>query len=156
MVIWVVELSASGKPTLCNSLKEMLKQHVPELVVLDGEACRAAFGVDLGHSEQDRIIQLGRFQATAKFLVGQELAVIVAAVYAPPEVLKWNRANLRGYFEVYLDASLETSSAGTIRGITPRLPQERSRALWEWISHGSHLRRRIWSWTKIMTRMPIP
>ena len=87
MVIWVVGLSSSGKTTLCNSLKEMIKKHVPELVVLDGEACRAAFGVDLGHSEPDRIIQLGRLQATAKLLADQELAVIVAAVYAPPEVL---------------------------------------------------------------------
>ena len=116
-VIWVTGLSSSGKTTLCNAICGLVKQHMPELVVLDGEGIRAAFGSDLGYTEQDRITQLKRLQNTAKLLADQDMAVIVAAVYAHPEVLKWNRANLRDYFEVYLDASLDTVQRRDIKGL---------------------------------------
>ena len=34
--------------------------------------------------------------------------VLVAALYASPELLGWNRQNIDDYFEVYLEASSET------------------------------------------------
>ena len=66
---------------------------------------RGALSTDLGYGEADRRIQIGRIQRLAKILAEQRIDVIVGALYAHPELLDWNRANLPGYVEVYLKAS---------------------------------------------------
>jgi adenylylsulfate kinase-like enzyme len=107
MVIWVTGLSGSGKTTLCTALYALLKPRMPQLVKLDGDEIRAAFGDDLGHGESDRVRQIQRIQRISGMLAGQGLVVLVAALYAHPDLLAWNRANLPGYFEIYLKADLD-------------------------------------------------
>jgi adenylylsulfate kinase-like enzyme len=107
MVIWITGLSGSGKSTLCDALRPKLKALRPSLVTLDGDVVRAAFGDDLGFHEADRIRQIKRIQGIAKMLADQDITVLVAALYASPDLLAWNRANLRGYFEVYLAADVD-------------------------------------------------
>jgi adenylylsulfate kinase-like enzyme len=120
IVIWVTGLSGSGKTTLCTALHGLLKPNMPNLVRLDGDEIREAFGEDIGHAEADRIRQIGRIQRISRILAVQNLAVLVAALYASPELLAWNRENLPGYFEVYLNADLallrERDSKGLYRG----------------------------------------
>ena len=107
MIIWSTGLSGSGKSTLCDALTKLLKPSIPELVLLDGDVVREAFGGDLGYREQDRVIQIKRLQALAQALSKQNLVVLVAALYSHPDLLVWNRKNMSLYFEVYLDAPLE-------------------------------------------------
>lgn len=117
MVIWVTGLSGSGKTTLCNALWKSLKPTLPELVLLDGDAIRAAFGDGLGYKEQDRVVQITRIQQLAKILSDQNLVVLVAALYSHPNLLTWNRQNIDGYFEIYLKASLEALQARDYKGL---------------------------------------
>lgn len=107
MVIWVTGMSRAGKTTLCNALWTKLKPNLPTLVTLDGDLIRKVFGQGLGYREEDRVIQITRMQSLAKMLSDQGLVVMVAALYANPELLAWNRQNINGYFEVYLEASVE-------------------------------------------------
>jgi adenylyl-sulfate kinase len=107
MVIWITGLSGSGKSTLCDALAPKLRVALPNLVVLDGDAVRAALGDDLGYHEADRVRQIKRIQGMAKLLSDQGISVLIAALYSHPELLVWNRANLRGYFEVYLKADMD-------------------------------------------------
>ena len=106
-MIWVTGLSRAGKTTLCNALWKLLKPYLPELVSLDGDMIRKAFGEGLGYREEDRVVQIKRIQNLAKMLSEQGLVVLVAALYANPDLLAWNRLNIPGYFEVYLEASVE-------------------------------------------------
>lgn len=108
MVIWVTGLSGAGKTTLCRALAQLLKPHVPELVLLDGDTVREAFEDDLGYAEPDRVVQIRRVQRLARVLADQRLVVLVAALYAHPSLLEWNRQHLPGYVEVYLKASMDT------------------------------------------------
>ena len=117
MVIWVTGLSSSGKTTLCNALWDVLKPGLPQLVLLDGDAVRAAFGGGLGYREEDRVVQITRVQNLAKMLSDQGMVVLVAALYANPELLGWNRANIDEYFEIYLKASSETVRRRDNRGL---------------------------------------
>ena len=106
MVIWITGISAAGKTTLCNALYELLKPSHPNLVSLDGDVIRNAMGGDLGYSEAERKIQIQRIQGLAEALARQDLIVLVAALYAHPDLLAWNREKIPGYFEVYIDAPL--------------------------------------------------
>jgi cytidine diphosphoramidate kinase len=107
-VIWLTGLSGSGKTTLASAVQRLLGPSCPELVVLDGDVVRAAFGGDLGYTEADRVVQVSRVQRMAKLLADQGQVVIVAVVYSNPDLLTWNRKNLPGYFEIHMKASLDT------------------------------------------------
>lgn len=108
MVIWVTGLSGSGKTSLCEALYRLLKPGLPELVLLDGDVIRSAFGDDLGHGEEDRRIQVKRLQNLARMLSQQGLVVMVAVLYCHPDLMRWNRQHIENYFEVYLKSSWET------------------------------------------------
>jgi len=127
MVIWVLGLSGAGKTTLCQAIFQLLKPQMPGMVVLDGDVVRQAFGQDLGHNEADRIRQFQRLQGMAKVLADQKFSVIVAAVYSNKALLDWNRKNLKGYFEVYVDASLETVKRRDSKGLYKAAEEEKIR-----------------------------
>ncbi|MCX7354889.1 MAG: adenylyl-sulfate kinase, partial [Alphaproteobacteria bacterium] len=61
--------------------------------------------------------QIKRLQALADYLSRQDMVVAVAALYAHPDLLAWNRANLRDYFEVYIDAPLDTVRTRDVKGL---------------------------------------
>jgi adenylylsulfate kinase-like enzyme len=122
-VLWVTGLSGTGKTTLCRALWRAMKPAHPELVCLDGDAVREACGHDLGYREADRRVQIQRMQRLAKLLADQGLTVLVAALYAHPELLEWNRNNLPGYFEIHLKASLDTLRARDSKGLYQRAAQ---------------------------------
>lgn len=107
MVIWITGLSGSGKTTLATALRDLVKPSNPHVVLIDGDIIREAFGASLGYSEADRTTQIGRIQRLAKILSDQDLIVIVAALYAHPDLLEWNRRYLRNYNEVYIQASMD-------------------------------------------------
>lgn len=107
MVIWITGLSGTGKTTLATALAERLRPQQANLVVLDGDRVRAAFGDGLGHTAADRLVQLKRLQSIAKLLEDQGVISIVGAVYSTPEILAWNRQHFDPYFEIYMRAPLD-------------------------------------------------
>ena len=120
MVIWITGLSGAGKSTLCRELSRRLKPVAPQLVVLDGDEVREAFGDGLGFTEPDRHVQIRRVQRLARLLSSQGLLVLVAVVYANDELLAWNRTHIPGYVEIYLRASLELLARRDSKGLYGR------------------------------------
>jgi adenylylsulfate kinase-like enzyme len=117
MVIWITGISDSGKSTLCEAIHKRIKPALPSLVLVDGDIVRGIFGHDLDHSEPDRQRQIKRIQRLALELDRQGMTVLVAALYAHPDLLDWNRASFSGYFEVYLRASLELVRSRDSKGL---------------------------------------
>lgn len=119
MVVWITGLSGAGKTTLSRALRDLVKPRLPALALVDGDTVRAMFA-DLGYTEPERVVQIQRLQQLAKFLSDQDVVAIVAALYASPELLGWNRQNLPGYFEVYIEAPMallrERDSKGLYAG----------------------------------------
>ncbi len=117
MIIWVTGMSGAGKTTLCEALFELAKPRVPELLLLDGDVVRAVFGGELGFSEPERRVQIGRIQRLAKMLDEQGAVVLVAALYAHPDLLADNRRNFSAYFEVYVRASMQLLESRDSKGL---------------------------------------
>jgi adenylylsulfate kinase-like enzyme len=106
MVVWLTGLSGAGKTTIAEAIIRSAKPSLPALVLIDGDVIRNLFGAGLGFDEAARKQQIGRIQQLALFLARQDIPVVVAALYAHPELLSWNRANLPDYFEVYVSTPL--------------------------------------------------
>ena len=106
MVVWLTGLSGAGKTTIAEAIVRAAKPRIRELVLIDGDVIRNLFGARLGFDESARKLQIGRIQQLALFLASQDIVVIVAALYSHPDLLRWNRANLPGYFEVYVSTPL--------------------------------------------------
>lgn len=117
MVVWMTGLSGAGKTTLSQTIARRIKPRLPQLVCLDGDAVRAAFGHNLGYAESERIKQVRRLQAMAKLLAEQRLSVMVAVLYVNPTLLAWNRDHLPDYFEIHLNASLNLVRARDPKGL---------------------------------------
>ncbi|MEM8732221.1 MAG: adenylyl-sulfate kinase [Pseudomonadota bacterium] len=88
-------------------------------MLIDGDTIRNLFGVGLGFHEEARQEQIRRIQRLASWLADQQMKVIVAALYAHPDFLDWNRKNLPGYFEIYVDAPLSFLQARDSKARTP-------------------------------------
>ena len=58
------------------------------------------------------------------FFEQQELLVIASALYASPDLLKWNRENFTDYFEVYLKASVDLVKKEILRTYTKNMMLE--------------------------------
>jgi adenylylsulfate kinase len=117
MVVWLTGLSGAGKSTIADAIVRIVKPHLHSLVLIDGDVIRDLFGAGLGFDEEARKLQIGRLQRLAQFLARQNIPVIVSALYAHPDLMQWNRDNLSGYFEVYVNTSLATVMARDTKGL---------------------------------------
>lgn len=116
-VVWVTGISGAGKTTICDDLASLVGGSVPELVRIDGDVVREVFGAGLGYKAADREVQIGRIQRLSRVLAEQGKIVLVAALYASDDLLNWNRQFLPGYFEVYIDASLDLVRSRDPKGL---------------------------------------
>ena len=117
MTIWLTGISGAGKTSIARAFYEIVKPERPELVYLDGDAIRDLYGNTLGFHEEARREQIGRIQRLASFLGLQNIPVIVAALYCHPELMEWNRRNLKNYYEVYVDTPLAIVKERDIKGL---------------------------------------
>jgi len=70
-----------------------------------------------GYEVSDRLIRAKRYSLLAKMLSDQGVWVIVCAIAMFDEVREWNRANIKGYIEIFLDVPDEVLKARDKKGI---------------------------------------
>jgi adenylyl-sulfate kinase len=117
MLIWLTGLSGSGKTTIAKAIVALAAANNNQIVLIDGDVVRELFGGDLGFDEESRKLQIGRIQRLAYWISQQNISVVVAALYAHPDLLFWNRNNLPGYFEVYVDTPLHIIESRDTKGL---------------------------------------
>jgi len=118
MVIWLTGLSGAGKTTIAEAIVALAAASANnKIVLIDGDVVRKLFGSNLGFDEDSRKLQIGRIQRLAHWISHQNISVVVAALYAHPELLLWNRNNLPGYFEVYVDTPFHIIESRDSKGL---------------------------------------
>lgn len=110
-VVWITGLSAAGKSTVSGLVTEHLRAAGDGCIALDGDALRDVFGrVDLKPEDYERPARLAlgfQYARLARLLAAQGSTVIVTTISLFHELHAWNRANLPGYFEVYIRVPIE-------------------------------------------------
>ena len=107
-VFWITGLSGAGKTTIGTALYYRLKVNHPNVVLLDGDALRDALDGDyIGYTTADRHSRALRYARICKLLADQNLIVICCTIAMFSDVRDWNRENIDGYVEVFLDVPKE-------------------------------------------------
>lgn len=103
-VIWITGLSGSGKTTLAKALQKK----IPCSILLDGDELREALdAANHGFDAESRKSLARTYARLAMLLAKQGFTVLVATISLFHELHAWNRQNLPGYLEIFLDVPEE-------------------------------------------------
>ncbi|MBQ9361462.1 MAG: adenylyl-sulfate kinase [Lachnospiraceae bacterium] len=118
-VYWITGLSNSGKTTIGTALYYDLRRQGQDVIILDGDLMKqiASGSISAGYEEADRLIRAKRYSLMAKLLADQGTWVIVCAIAMFDEIRDWNRRNIRGYVEVFLDVPKEILKSRDRKGL---------------------------------------
>lgn len=85
-----------------------IKKTRSNTVFLDGDIIREIMGNDLGHTVADRKRNAERICRLCMHLDRQGINVVCAILSIFEESHEWNRANYGSYFEVYIEARMDS------------------------------------------------
>jgi len=119
-IIWFTGLSLSGKTTLAEQLAAALRTDGHAVEVLDGKIVRDELAGFFGYSREERI-KVSRVLATmAKLLARNGVVPIVTSITPYQESRDFNRRELPGYLEIFVECSVETCAARDAKGLYQR------------------------------------
>ena len=123
-VIWITGLSGAGKSTLAFEVVGRLRALGDAVVMLDGDELREVFGAVAAnaqnHGREGRLVLAFQYAHLCRVIAHQGLTVVIATISLFNEIHVWNRANLPGYFEVYLKVPVEELRRRDPKGIYRR------------------------------------
>ena len=123
-VIWITGLSGAGKSTLAHEVVARLRASGEAVVMLDGDELREVFGAVAAnaqnHGREGRLALAMQYAHLCRVIAAQGLTVVIATISLFREVHAWNRANLPGYFEVFLKVPVEELRRRDPKGIYRR------------------------------------
>ena len=105
---WITGLSGAGKTTIGTALYEKLRETKSNVVMLDGDKLRGAYGDAFGYSEEDRRKGALCNAKICHILTEQGIDVVCCTISMYDSVRDWNRANNEKYTEIYLKVNMET------------------------------------------------
>lgn len=107
-VYFFTGLSGAGKTTVGGLFYQRLKATKPNVVLLDGDDIRIAFGEDVGYTQPERLRWAGRIFRVCKMLSDQGIDVVCCSIAMYESVRQWNRKNIFNYKEIYIKVQRDT------------------------------------------------
>lgn len=120
MVVWIIGLSGAGKTTLAEDVITEVRRRGRRVVLLDGDRVRELFGNDQGYDLAGRRANADRICRLCAFLDAQGIDVVCAILSIFPETREWCRANVRLYYEVFIDTPIEILRQRDSKGLYAR------------------------------------
>ena len=103
---WITGLSSAGKTTLSHRLVNYLRSKGKITILLDGDELRDALS-DKDYNREARLEAALRYSRICSLIVKQQINVVIGVIGLFNEVHQWNRQNIPGYIEVFIDVPME-------------------------------------------------
>jgi len=102
---WITGLSATGKTTLSTLLAEHIRSSGKKVILLDGDELRQVLSAN-AYTREERIALGMRYSRLCRLLSSQGIDVVIATIGLFDEIHKWNRENIPGYVEIFIDTPI--------------------------------------------------
>ncbi len=118
-VVWMTGLSGAGKSTIANLVEKKLHSLGKHTYTLDGDNVRHGLNRDLGFSDADRVENIRRVSEVARLMTDAGLIVLVSFIspFAAERRMARDMFEEGEFFEVFVDASLETVESRDPKGL---------------------------------------
>ena len=119
-VIWITGLSGAGKTTLSKNLGNSLKKIGIPCILLDGDTVRSIFSEDKDnrdYTNESRKRMAMKYSRLSLLLASQGYCVITSVIGMFKEIYTWNKKNLPGYYEIFLDIPISVLKKRDPKGI---------------------------------------
>lgn len=103
-LIWITGLPATGKTTIAKELYKKINEKNSNIVHLDGDDMRSAWGIWAEKSSEGRKKMAMSYAKMCKLLTSQGINVIMSTVCLFHDVQDYNRKNNSHYYEVLIEA----------------------------------------------------
>ena len=107
-VYWITGLSGAGKTTVGMALYKRIGESKRNVVILDGDKLRDAYGGAFGYTQEERRKGALCNAKLSHMLAEQGIDVICCTISMYDSVRGWNRENNEKYTEIYLKVTMET------------------------------------------------
>lgn len=115
--IYFTGLSGSGKSTLARETAVYLEEQGILVQILDGDILRKNIGNMFGYSREERMKMSKVVRLIANLLNRNGISVIIAVIGPYQEMREINRREIKNYYEIYLNCSLETCVKRDTKGL---------------------------------------
>lgn len=116
-VYWITGLPGSGKTTIGTSLYYDIRLERDNVIILTGDTLKDVVDEKANFTIKDRFYRARKYANLCKMLSDQGIWVIICTVSMFDEIREWNRKNIDGYIEIFLDASMDTLCQRNKRGL---------------------------------------
>lgn len=119
LCVWFTGLSGSGKSTIANLVERRLADSGFHTYLLDGDNVRHGLNNDLGFTAEARVENIRRIAEVAHLMTDAGLIVLVCAIspFESERRFARERFDVDEFFEVFVDASLESCEARDPKGL---------------------------------------
>ena len=104
VLIWITGLSGSGKSLIAKKIKKKLDKKNFKSILINGDELRRIFKLSK-YDKQSRLSYAYSYSLLCKKITDQGTNVIIATIAMFDQIRKWNRKNVKNYYEVYLKTS---------------------------------------------------
>lgn len=116
-VYWITGLPGSGKTTIGTVLYYRMREQYDNIVILDGDILKQFVGDTVGYTTEDRKVRARKYSNICKILADQGMWVIICTVALYDEIREWNRKNIDGYVEIFLDVPMDVLCKRNKKGL---------------------------------------
>lgn len=124
-VYWITGLPGSGKTTIGTALYYKMRNIYDNIVILDGDILKQFVGDTVGYTTSARRERARKYSNICKLLSEQGMWVIICTVALFDEIREWNRKNIDGYIEVFLDVPIEVLQKRNKKGLYSKTTQNK-------------------------------
>lgn len=118
MILWLTGQSGTGKSTLANEVMRIIRDAKrTNTLLVDGDVVREVWGGDLGYSEADRRVNMGRMSRLCRYFADQGVNAVAAVIAPFQETRDWNRQHIQSYYEVFITAPHDDLVARDPKGL---------------------------------------